>query len=125
MAYANPTYVMDQALNAIRSGALWINICDALPTTAEEAYSTHMLMRHAVTSADFELPVDGVGGDRILEVHGHYNVTVTNTGTGIYTALFNYSGSILYYVTACVSIGLVATEVAHIAGFYITLGAPA
>jgi hypothetical protein len=97
--------VLDGALNIIKNNCVNMSVCNAQPTTRTHANETYMLGKVTMTSGDFTV-ADGDTSGRKVTVAAKTSISVTNSGTATYFAL--YDATRLLYVTTCTSQVLVA-----------------
>lgn len=108
MAKAVANAVLDAALNYIKNNAALMTVCNAQPTTYEEATATFKLADVAIDSTDFGSPADGDVSGRKIQVNAQTGITVDTSGTANHVAIVDEAA--LLYVTTCTSQGVVATS---------------
>jgi hypothetical protein len=92
--------VLDGALNIIKDNCVNMSVCSSQPTTRTHADSTYMLGKVSMATGDFTV-ADGDTSGRKVTVGAKTSVSVTNSGTATYFAL--YDATRLLYVTTCTS----------------------
>ena len=101
-----------------------ISVCSAQPTTYTEAITTFKLaISTAVPGGDF-VNADGDTSGRKMTVAEQSAVTIDSTGTALWVAITNLSGTLLKVVTSCTSQLLTATGTVDIGTFKLEIADP-
>lgn len=97
--------VLDGAWD-ILDQATGMHICNAEPTTRDEAVTTFQLATAAMTPDTDFTKADGDSSGRKVTIAAKSGVSIDNSGTALFIALTD--GSNLLYVTTCTSQALTA-----------------
>jgi len=111
---------LDAAHDWIISNATTMLLCSGQPTDRADAL-TKALADVAVAGGDFS-KADGISSGRRLAVGAKADVLVDTSGTANHVALI--SGTILLYVTTCVSTDVVATSLVDFPAWNIEIADP-
>lgn len=101
-----------------------ISVCSAQPLTYAEAVTTYKLaISTAVAGGDF-VNADGDTSGRKMTVAEQTAVTIDSTGTALFVAITNLSGTLLKVVTTCTSQALTAAGTVDIGTFKLEIADP-
>lgn len=101
-----------------------ISVCSAQPTTYTEAVTTFKLaISTAVAGGDF-VNADGDTSGRKMTVAEQLAVLIDSTGTALFVAITNLSGTLLKVVTTCTSQALTAAGTVDIGTFKLEIADP-
>lgn len=121
MAKSVSDTVLDQALNYIKNNCTRMVVCSTQPTTYTQAITTYELADVTMASGDFTV---AAGTQRQVTVAAKSGVTIDNSGTALFVALVDVSGTALHYVTTCTSQALTAAGTVDIPAWVISIAAP-
>lgn len=103
----------NDGLDNIEANCDEITICSddltSMAPTYTECHTTHMLVNHAMTGADFTVG-DGDTSGRKIAVAEQASVTITNSGTAAQICLLDTGASEVLYVTTCDTQALTAAN---------------
>lgn len=114
--------VIDGALDVAAGDQ--ISVCTTQPTTYTEAITTYKLaISTAVAGGDF-VNADGDTSGRKMTVAAQTAVTIDTTGTALFVAITNLSGTLLKVVTTCTSQLLTSGGTVDIGTFKLEIADP-
>ena len=114
--------VIDGALDVAAGDQ--ISVCTTQPTTYTEAITTYKLaISTAVPGGDF-VNADGDTSGRKMTVAAQTAVTIDTTGTALFVAITNLSGTLLKVVTTCTSQLLTSGGTVDIGTFKLEIADP-
>ena len=101
-----------------------ISVCTTQPTDYTEATATYKLaISTAVAGGDF-VNADGDTSGRKMTVAAQTAVTIDTTGTALFVAITNLSGTLLKVVTTCTSQALTSGGTVDIGTFKLEIADP-
>lgn len=114
--------VLDGALDVAAGDQ--ISVCTTQPTTYTEAITTYKLaISTAVAGGDF-VNANGDTSGRKMTVAAQTAVTIDTTGTALFVAITNLSGTLLKVVTTCTSQLLTSGGTVDIGTFKLEIADP-
>lgn len=114
--------VIDGALDVAAGDQ--ISVCTTQPTTYTEAVTTYKLaISTAVAGGDF-VNADGDTSGRKMTVAAQTAVAIDTTGTALFVAITNLSGTLLKVVTTCTSQLLTSGGTVDIGTFKLEIADP-